>query len=167
MGNVCLVPLNYLFRRGQGIKIFSLVAKQCMDKGFLIPVMKYSNTPNKEDIDGYEGAVVLDPKQGLYLNDPIVVFDYGSLYPSSMIARNLSHDCYVMDPKYKVDDPNVYYITVSYDIYEGIGDKKHKVGVKECEFAQYRDGKKGVISDILCMLLQERKNTEKRWSMRR
>jgi DNA polymerase elongation subunit (family B) len=162
MGNVCLVPLNYLFRRGQGIKIFSLVAKQCMDKGFLIPVMKYSNTPNKEDIDGYEGAVVLDPKEGLYLNDPIVVFDYGSLYPSSMIARNLSHDCYVMNPKYKVDDPNVYYITVSYDIYEGIGDKKHKVGVKECEFAQYRDGKKGVISDILCMLLQERKNTRKK-----
>ncbi len=24
MGNVCLVPLNFLFRRGQGIKIFSL-----------------------------------------------------------------------------------------------------------------------------------------------
>lgn len=79
-----------------------------------------------------------------------------------MIARNLSHDCYVMDHNYKVDDPNVYYITVSYDIYEGIGDKKKKVGVKECVFAQYKDGKKGVVSEILCMLLQERKNTRKK-----
>ena len=162
MGNVCLVPLNYLFKRGQGIKIFSLVAKQCMDRGYLIPVNKYSNIKTENSEDGYEGAVVLEPKEGIYLNDPIVVFDYGSLYPSSMIARNLSHDCYVMDDKYRVDDPNVDYITVSYDLYEGKGDKKIKFGVKECTFAQYKDGRKGIISDILCMLLQERKNTRKK-----
>lgn len=162
MGNVCLVPLNYLFKRGQGIKIFSLVAKQCMDRGHLIPVIRAFNPDAEIDIDGYEGAVVLEPKEGIYLNDPIVVFDYGSLYPSSMIARNLSHDCYVMDKKYKVDDPNVDYITVSYDLYEGIGDKKRKSGVKECVFAQYKNGRKGIISDILCMLLQERKNTRKK-----
>jgi DNA polymerase elongation subunit (family B) len=161
MGNVCLVPLSYLFMRGQGIKIFSLIAKECMDKGFLIPVIKSVYDTDIEE-DGYEGAVVLEPKEGIYLNDPIVVFDYGSLYPSSMIARNLSHDCYVMDPKYKVDDPNVSYITVMYDIYEGTGDKKKKVDVKECTFAQYKDGRKGVISDILCMLLAQRKNTRKK-----
>jgi DNA polymerase elongation subunit (family B) len=162
MGNVCLVPLNFLFKRGQGIKIFSLVAKQCMDRGYLIPVNKYSNSTTENGEEGYEGAVVLEPKEGIYLNDPIVVFDYGSLYPSSMIARNLSHDCYVMDEKYRVDDPNVEYITVSYDLYEGKGDKKVKFGVKECTFAQYKDGKKGIISDILCMLLKERKNTRKK-----
>lgn len=161
MGNVCLVPFSYLFMRGQGIKIFSLIAKECMDKGFLIPVIKSAYDTDIEE-DGYEGAVVLEPKEGIYLNDPIVVFDYGSLYPSSMIARNLSHDCYVMDPKFKVDDPNVSYITVAYDIYEGVGDKKKKVDVKECTFAQYNDGRKGVISEILCMLLSERKNTRKK-----
>lgn len=161
MGNVCLVPLNFLFRRGQGIKIFSLVAKQCMDRGYLIPVNKFSDLSDI-DVDGYEGAVVLEPKEGIYLDDPIVVFDYGSLYPSSMIARNLSHDCYVMNPKYHVPCPNVEFTTVSYDLYEGLGDKKRKTGVKECVFAQYKDGKKGIISDILCMLLQERKNTKKK-----
>ena len=159
MANVCLVPLNYLFKRGQGIKIFSLVAKQCMDKGFLIPTNKYSDYQREGEMDGYEGAVVLDPKEGIYLNEPIVVFDYGSLYPSSMIARNLSHDCYVMNDKYIVDDPNIDYIKVSYDEYTGTGDKKTKTGVKECVFAKYKDGKKGVIPDILCMLLQERKST--------
>ena len=162
MGNVCLVPLNYLFRRGQGIKIFSLIAKQCMEKNSLIPTIKSYNDNVIDMDDGYEGAVVLDPKEGIYLNDPIVVFDYGSLYPSSMISRNLSHDCFLMDEKYRVEDPNIEYKNIYYDIYEGKGDKKKKVGEKECTFVQYKDGKKGIIADILDMLLVERKNTRKK-----
>jgi len=162
MGNVCLVPLNFLFRRGQGIKIFSLIAKQCMEHDTLIPVIKSFTDNAIEEDEGYEGAVVLDPKQGIYLNEPIVVFDYGSLYPSSMIARNLSHDCYLMDEKYRVEDPNIEYKDVSYDLYEGKGDKKKKIGEKVCTFAQYKDGKKGIIADILDILLKKRKNTRKK-----
>ena len=88
-----------------------------MDKGLVIPVI---NNYDNLDIDtsGYEGAVVLDPIEGMYLNDPIVVFDYGSLYPSSMIARDLSHDRYILDDKYIIDDPNINYIDVSYDLYK-------------------------------------------------
>lgn len=161
MGNVCLVPLNFLFKRGQGIKIFSLIAKECMNNNLLIPVIKYQVSDYDMD-EGYEGAIVLEPKEGIYLNEPIVVFDYGSLYPSSMIARNLSHDTYVLDKKYMVNDPNIEYITVKYDLYEGIGAKKVKTGVKECIFAKYKDGKKGTIAEILEMLLRERKNTRKK-----
>ena len=162
MGNVCLVPLNFLFRRGQGIKIFSLIAKQCMDRDTLIPVIKSFRENAIDDDEGYEGAVVLDPKEGIYLNEPIVVFDYGSLYPSSMIARNLSHDCYLIDEKYRIEDPNIDYMDVSYDLYEGKGDKKKKVGEKVCTFVQYKDGKKGIIADILDMLLKKRKSTRKK-----
>jgi DNA polymerase elongation subunit (family B) len=158
MGNVCLVPLNYLFKRGQGIKIYSLITNECMKRNFVIPVKKY--VINDIDIDGYEGAIVLEPKEGIYLDEPIVVFDYGSLYPSSMISRNLSHDTYVLNDKYlDIDDPNVEFIKVNYDLYEGLGDKKHKVGIKECTFAKYKDGRKGIIPDILSLLLEERKNT--------
>jgi DNA polymerase elongation subunit (family B) len=159
MGNVCLVPLNYLFKRGQGIKIYSLITNECMKRDFIIPVKKY--IINDIDIDsGYEGAIVLEPKEGIYLDEPIVVFDYGSLYPSSMISRNLSHDTYVLNDKYlEIDDPNVEFIKVNYDLYEGLGDKKHKIGVKECTFAKYKDGRKGIIPDILTLLLEERKNT--------
>ena len=165
MGNVCLVPLNFLFRRGQGIKVFSLIAKYCMDKEFVIPVI--NNFDNLDiDTDGYEGAVVLEPKEGIYLNDPIVVFDYGSLYPSSMIARDLSHDRYIIDKKYIIDDPNIDYIDVSYDLYEGKGDKKKISGVKTCKFANVKDEngnpKRGIIAQILMMLLQERKNAKKK-----
>ena len=162
MGNVCLVPLNFLFRRGQGIKIFSLIAKECMEREYLIPTIK-SYSENLIELDnGYEGAVVLEPKEGIYLNEPIVVFDYGSLYPSSMISCNLSHDCYLMDEKYRVEDPNIEYKTISYDLYEGVGDKKKKTGEKDCVFVQYKDGRKGIIADVLDMLLKQRKNTRKK-----
>jgi DNA polymerase elongation subunit (family B) len=40
MANVCHIPLSFLFLRGQGIKIFSLVAKKCREKSHLIPVLK-------------------------------------------------------------------------------------------------------------------------------
>jgi DNA polymerase elongation subunit (family B) len=158
MGNVCLVPLNYLFKRGQGIKIYSLICNECMKRDFVIPVKKY--VINDFDMDGYEGAIVLEPKEGIYLDEPIVVFDYGSLYPSSMISKNLSHDTYIIDKKYlEIDDPNIEFNKVEYDIYEGLGDKKKKVGVKECIFAKYKDGRRGIIPDILTLLLEERKNT--------
>jgi DNA polymerase elongation subunit (family B) len=163
MGNVCLVPLNYLFRRGQGIKIFSLISNECMKKNYLIPVIKH--VISDEDVEGYEGAIVLEPKQSIYLEEPIVVFDYGSLYPSSMICRNLSHDTYVIDKKIMESntDENVEFVKVAYDLYEGIGDKKMKTGIKECYYAQYKDGKtKGIIPSILEMLLNERKNTRKK-----
>jgi DNA polymerase elongation subunit (family B) len=163
MGNVCLVPLNFLFRRGQGIKIFSLIAKECMEREYLIPTIKsYRENIEEMDDSGYEGAVVLEPKEGIYLNEPIVVFDYGSLYPSSMISCNLSHDCYLMDEKYRVEDPNIEYKTISYDLYEGVGDKKKKTGEKDCVFVQYKDGRKGIIADVLDMLLKQRKNTRKK-----
>ena len=163
MGNVCLVPLNFLFRRGQGIKIFSLIAKECMEREYLIPTIKsYRENVEEMDDSGYEGAVVLEPKEGIYLNEPIVVFDYGSLYPSSMISCNLSHDCYLMDEKYRVEDPNIEYKTISYDLYEGVGDKKKKTGEKDCVFVQYKDGRKGIIAEVLDMLLKQRKNTRKK-----
>lgn len=163
MGNVCSVPLSYLFMRGQGVKIFSLVAKECREKDYLIPVLRNFNDQLIEDEEGYEGAIVLEPKEGIYLEDPVTVLDYSSLYPSSMIERNLSHDCYVMDEQYAhLEDKGISYITVKYDIYEGMGDKKTKVGEKACTFAQLPNGEKGIIPSILMKLLQQRKNTRKK-----
>jgi len=180
MGNVCSVPLSYLFLRGQGIKIFSLVSKECRADKALMPVVKPARSYGGESDDllpdevGYEGAIVLDPKEGMYLDTPITVLDYASLYPSSMIERNLSHDCYVMDEDVDADGrpkkpppPGITYITVTYDVYEGMGDKKHKVDVKHCTFAQYAPGadgvvRKGIIPTILMKLIAQRKNTRKK-----
>lgn len=160
MANVCNVPLTYIFMRGQGVKIFSLVAKQCREEDFMIPTLsKYGTETEEEDDEGYEGAIVLPPKEGIYLDTPITVLDYASLYPSSMISENLSHDTYVLNPKYD-NLPGVEYLDITYDIYDTVDGKKKKVGDKVCRFVQTKE--KGVMPRILMKLLKARKDTRKK-----
>ena len=54
--------------------------------------------------EGYEGAIVLPPKSGLYLDTPVACVDYSSLYPSSMISENLSHDSKVWTKEYNLNE---------------------------------------------------------------
>ena len=164
MANVCNVPFAYIFMRGQGIKIFSLVSKQCKEDDFVIPTLNKGRVGEideneEEDEEGYEGAIVLEPKTGIYTEDPVSVLDYASLYPSSMISENLSHDCWVeKDGKYD-NLPGVEYLDVSYDIYEKVNDKKMKIGERICRFTQ---NDKGVIPRILMKLIRQRKETRKK-----
>lgn len=122
MAKVCHVPLSYLFLRGQGVKIFSLVSKKCREKNYLMPVLRRK----KKDTDGdddesYEGATVITPKPDVYLS-PIGVLDYSSLYPNSMRERNLSPECYTNDSKYDNLPGYIYH-----DIYIVLKDKKGKI----------------------------------------
>lgn len=95
MAKVCHVPNSYIFLRGQGVKIFSLVAKTCREKGYLIPCLtKKIQNPNEDDTS-YEGATVITPKPGIYVV-PIAVLDFNSLYPNSMREKNLSPECCVI-----------------------------------------------------------------------
>ena len=87
MANICSVPISFLILRGQGIKLTSYVGKKCRENDMLMP-----DIAKKTNDDGYEGAIVLDPKSDLYLDNPVACVDYASLYPSSMISENLSHD---------------------------------------------------------------------------
>lgn len=98
MAKVCHVPLSYLFLRGQGVKIYSLVSKECRLKNYLIPVIYRPRDENPDDVS-YEGAHVITPRPDIYIS-PIVVLDYSSLYPKSMCERNLSPECFVNDPMY-------------------------------------------------------------------
>jgi len=95
MAKICSVPMSFLVLRGQGIKLTSFIAKKCREKETLVP------TIDKGSIDdGYEGAIVLDPKCDLYLDNPVACVDYASLYPSSIISENLSHDSKVWTKEY-------------------------------------------------------------------
>lgn len=97
MAKICSVPIDFLIMRGQGIKLFSFIAKQCRSVSTLIPVLE------KKNDGGYEGAIVLEPKCGLYLDEPVACVDYSSLYPSSMISENLSHDSKVWTKEYDLE----------------------------------------------------------------
>ncbi len=169
MAKVCSVPLSYIFMRGQGVKIFSLIAKECKAKGYLIPVVSKGDD-TEEEAEGYEGAIVLEPKTGIYIDTPIAVLDYASLYPSSMISENLSHDCLVLDEKYD-NLEGVDYLDVSYDLYDHNEEgEKVKVGEKVCRYAQPKSGDestRGILPTILMYLLKQRKLTRKRIEAKR
>ena len=121
------------------------------------------NPPPRE---GYEGAIVLEPKPGIYLDDPVSVLDYASLYPSSIIEKNLSHETLIEDPKYL---KYIDYETIEYDNYEYIEkgktikkvineDKKKIV----CYFKKKDEDKPlGIIPTVLNHLLTQRKSAKK------
>ena len=260
MSNVCLVPLEYIFMRGQGIKIYSLVMNECRKEKYLIPVLRRSVSVRKETVDdvagsiyadnikqadafknnisiiekamrketcfegvsygntasaimtcaanmvdsstenivqvklksvfpymspkitselsaivkeilesgegeetedSYEGAIVLPPKQGIYIDKAVSVFDYASLYPSSMISGNLSHDMMVIDPQYD-NLPGVEYNDITYDIYRP--GTKEVLSKRVCRFVQ---GEHGIIPRILMKLLSARKATRKKMTMQK
>ena len=81
--------------KNEEVSIVQFSAEWCAPCKALIPVMEKS-----ESNDGYEGAIVLEPKCDLYLDNPVACVDYASLYPSSMMSENLSHDSKVWTKEY-------------------------------------------------------------------
>jgi DNA polymerase elongation subunit (family B) len=121
MANVCSVPVSFIFMRGQGVKIESLIFKECRIRDQLIEVLpapknSFGQKPAEPVIDDeeeeekkpedtrYEGAFVLDPVTGIYFDDdPVGVPDFSSLYPSTIISENLCHSSVVWVKDYKPD----------------------------------------------------------------
>jgi DNA polymerase elongation subunit (family B) len=203
MANVCWVPVEFIFTRGQGIKSESLVFYECRKEDQLIPVLQapprikdevaaieecpVAEVPEvftTDDNEGYEGAIVLDPLSGIYLdNEPVAALDFSSLYPSSIISENLSHDSLVWVKDYDKSGrfvqikegsdtydnlPGWDYLEVDYDILRPDPTQAHKKhpdlipdGRRVCRYAQPRDGSKSTLPKILQKLLSQRKATRK------
>jgi DNA polymerase elongation subunit (family B) len=182
MSRICSVPISFLVFRGQGIKLTSYVAKKCRDKDTLMPDMEKPKVA-----EGYEGAIVLPPKCSMYMDNPVACVDYSSLYPSSMISQNYSHDSKVWSKEYDLEGklihihgerdkngefiydnlPEYQYIDIEFDTYRYIRKnatskaEKTKVGKMICRWAQFPDNKKGIMPSILEELLKARKDTRK------
>lgn len=170
MADVCRVPIQYIFLRGQGIKIFSAVVYNASKRNQILA--------NQEKIGGsmsYEGAIVLPPRIGMYLDQPISVLDFNSLYPSNMIAFNLSPDTLVYvktfsatGKKLKHEGPDGAEIKaagfvideISYDTFDA---EKKPSGRMTCGFIQPNADPRsvGVLPLTLDILLKKRKETRK------
>jgi len=169
MADVCRVPIQYIFLRGQGIKIYSAVVYNASKRNQIIMT--------QESLDGetsYEGAIVLPPKIGMYLNQPVPVLDFNSLYPSNMIAYNLSPDTLVYAKRYdengvkkwergvdgkKFVEAGYRIDEIRYDVHDELGD-----GRMVCGFAQPKDTDSrtiGLLPLTLDILLKKRKETRK------
>jgi DNA polymerase elongation subunit (family B) len=183
MSRICSVPISFLVFRGQGIKLTSYVAKKCREKDTLMPDLEKPKVA-----EGYEGAIVLPPKCSMYMDNPVACVDYSSLYPSSMISQNYSHDSKVWSKEYDLEGnlirvvgernksgefiydnlPGYHYINIEFDTYQYIRKNptakadKTKVGKMVCRWAQFPDNKKGIMPSILEELLKARKDTRKK-----
>lgn len=169
MANVCYIPLSYLFTRGQGIKVFSLCLKEYRKQKYLFPVIKvnklYKCTKcGREDkritcetckIKGieifsndnkYEGAIVFDPVPAVEY-EAVATKDYASLYPSSIIHKNMSHETLIIDKQYD-NLNNVQYYNASF--------KDSKGDIQYRKFAK-TSNQLGVIPSVLNNLLLHRK----------
>lgn len=184
MASICSVPISFLVFRGQGIKLTSYVAKKCRAKETLMPDLEKSGGN-----EGYEGAIVLPPKCSMYMDNPVACVDYASLYPSSMISQNFSHDSKVWTKEYdlggnllketgekdrrtglyKYDNlPKFEYIDIEFDTFKYVRKTptsaaiKTKCGKKVCRWAQFPDDRKGIMPSILEELLKARADTRKK-----
>ena len=175
MANVCYVPLSYLFIRGQGIKLFSLTLKEFRIQKYLFPVIKldklykckdcnneYINfwscpkckSKKREEIESenstYEGAIVFDPVSKVDY-EAIATKDFASLYPSTAIEKNMSHETIIENLEYD-NLPDIKYYNAEFK--ESDGSIVYK------RFAQINN-KLGVIPTILDNLMKERKVIKK------
>jgi DNA polymerase delta subunit 1 len=137
MSRVTIVPLTWLITRGEQIKAFSQISKECRQNKFIIPAN--IKAPKGE----YQGATVLNAERGIYF-EPVSGLDFASLYPSIMIAHNLCITTLVTDPKYLG--------------IEGVEYKDFKWDSNHYVFVQNRGG---IIPGILKRLWSERKKYKK------
>jgi DNA polymerase elongation subunit (family B) len=182
MSRICSVPISFLVFRGQGIKLTSYVAKKCREKDTLMPDLE-----KKSESEGYEGAIVLPPKCSMYMDNPVACVDYASLYPSSMISQNYSHDSKVWAKEFDLNGELIYesgekdeagnyiydnlpgyqYIDIEFDTYRYLKKTPTSSAVKtlygkmKCRWAQFPDNKKGIMPSILQELLKARSDTRK------
>jgi DNA polymerase elongation subunit (family B) len=167
MADVCFVPFQYLFLRGQGIKIFSRVAYEASKRNQIIMTQE-----NYAGSTAYEGAIVISPKIGMYLDTPVAVLDFNSLYPSSMIGENLSPDTLICMKTYNADGKltdiegikdvkGLDYNEVSYDIKDG----DEVTGKCVCLYVKPTEDNElstGLIPRSLEVMLKKRKEARKK-----
>jgi len=145
MSRVCHTMIELLVTRGQQVKVVNQLAwhGHRMERrgdgngGYILQTpVKFSG----EATDTYEGATVIDAKAGYYVDEPVAVLDFMSLYPSIIRANNYCFSTLVLDSKY-VDLPGVTYETI-------------RVGEKVYTWAK---GIPGVIPVMMTALLSARK----------
>jgi DNA polymerase elongation subunit (family B) len=146
MADVCKVPMEYVLRRGQGIKIFSAVVYYAAQRDQILRTQQAAAFG-----DGYEGAIVLPPKIGMYLDQPISVLDFNSLYPTNMISYNLSPDTLMCEREFDVDGMKIRHDGLSI---EEVNEMKERYTVEEMEY-DTKDDKGAITGKTICTFVQK------------
>lgn len=85
---------------GQSQRIEVMLLHEFRKRNFVMPTKpsktKMAGRLNERDKQGLQGATVLEPKKGLHADGCTLVLDFKSLYPSLMMAYNISPDTLVI-----------------------------------------------------------------------
>jgi DNA polymerase elongation subunit (family B) len=147
MADVCKVPMDFVLRRGQGIKIFSAVVYYASQRNQILQAQSAMDGDT-----GYEGAIVLPPKIGMYLEQPISVLDFNSLYPTNMISYNLSPDTLVCEREFDADGNKVSHLGMKAE--EMATMKERGYIFEEVEY-DLKDDKGVIIGKTICTYVQK------------
>jgi DNA polymerase elongation subunit (family B) len=149
MADVCKVPMQFVLTRGQGIKIFSAVVYYAAQRDQILRTL--------ESVQGdhtFEGAIVISPKIGMYLDQPVSVLDFNSLYPSNMIAYNLSPDTLVCERHFDAEGRKTGHAGLQMDKVRAL---EEKYTLDEMEYEQ-KDDEGVVTGKVVCTYVQSSKD---------
>jgi DNA polymerase delta subunit 1 len=149
MANACSVPVGYIFTRGQGIKIESLIFKECYERNQCVLVLP--TTPRGaplEQQDSYEGAIVLTPEPGFYFKSPVGVADFASLYPSTIISENISYDSLVWVKEFDLDG-NIVKTTMLGDQFAYILTQKSHSFLEKFKLTEAKKQAEKILTEIM------------------
>ena len=149
MADVCKVPMQFVLTRGQGIKIFSAVVYYASQRDQILRTLE-----NVHGDQTYEGAIVISPKIGMYLDQPVSVLDFNSLYPSNMIAYNLSPDTLLCERHFDTEGRKMGHAGLPM---ETVRELEERYKLDEIDY-ELKDDKGEVIGKVVCTYVQTEKD---------
>ena len=172
MSRVSRVLAKYLYTRGQSIRVLSLIRHYVFNHPDYCYVIQdrqasYFGKQGAGGLDrkvGYQGATVLKPQKGFY-DVPVTTLDFSSLYPSIMMAHNLSYDTFIPrdSPLFRTLEPLIRVVEERFrankkELYEPVvetSDKKYSTtDIKRTSKGEYFVRQKLRVG-ILCYILSE------------
>lgn len=117
--NLSYISLYDEYSYAGSMKIRNKIIKEAQGYGILCP--NITREKIFTDKDKFSGAHVFDPIKGLESSRPVIPLDFKSLYPSIIIAFNLSPEKFTNDPEYAKE-----LIEKGYDLYHIDFDFKEK-----------------------------------------
>lgn len=173
------ISMNDVLNRGQGIRTIALMLRYCKKRNpqYFIPrrekkkKFSYRNeldtgsfgvkTVKEEVSEGFQGAVVLDPKPKFY-KEAIATLDFASLYPSVMMCMNMSYETIVSREKMlRMGWCEGKEVRTVPDYYWKDGRMQTKIDYNTNVIFKTKETCQGVLPEILGSLWGERKRVKK------
>jgi len=172
------IGINDVLNRGQGIRTIALMLRYCKkrDPPYFIPrresipkVKRSNRLTNKLNVEvveeeiteGFQGAVVLDPKPKFY-KEAIATLDFASLYPSVMQCMNMSHETIVSRQKMlDMGWSEGKEVRTVPDYYWKDGRMQTKINYDTNIIFATKETRVGILPEILDSLLTERRAVKK------